>query len=57
MMLIRLLNDALSIHEPALKMTVFWNVVQYSLVGLVRRFKGTYCLHHQGHDDGRRKHL
>jgi hypothetical protein len=32
-------------------MTVFWHVVPCSLVEIDRRFRGAYCLHHQG-DDG-----
>jgi hypothetical protein len=31
-----------------MKMTVFWNVAQCSLVEIDRRFRGDYCLHHQG---------
>jgi hypothetical protein len=34
-----------------LKIRDFWNVAQCSLVGVGRRFRGAYCLHHQG-DDG-----
>jgi hypothetical protein len=41
-------------HEnlKSLKMTVFWYVALCSLVEIDRRFRGTYCLHHQGPDDG-----
>jgi hypothetical protein len=30
-----------------MKITVFWDVVPCSLVEIDRRFRGTYCLHHQ----------
>jgi hypothetical protein len=29
-------------------MTVFWDITPYSLVDIGRRFRGAYCLHHQG---------
>jgi hypothetical protein len=29
-------------------MTVFWDIAPCSLVNVYRRFRGTYCLHHQG---------
>jgi hypothetical protein len=32
------------------KMAVFWDVVPSSLVDTNRRFRGAYCLHHQGPD-------
>jgi hypothetical protein len=32
----------------SMKMTVFWDVVLCSLVEVYQRFRGTYCLHHQG---------
>jgi hypothetical protein len=44
----------------SMKMTVFWDVAPCSLVDVYRRFRGTYCLHHQGDectDDGGSKHL
>jgi hypothetical protein len=31
-----------------MKMTVFWEVAPCSLVEIYWRFKGAYCLHHQG---------
>jgi hypothetical protein len=31
-----------------MKMTVFWDVVPYSLVEVYRRFRGACCLLHQG---------
>jgi hypothetical protein len=43
-----------------MKMAVFWVVSPCSLVDVFRRFRGSYCLHHQGDhfpDDGGRKHL
>jgi hypothetical protein len=30
------------------KMTVFWDFAPRSLVEVDRRFRGAYCLHHQG---------
>jgi hypothetical protein len=39
-----------------LKFRVFWDVVLRSLIGLARRFRGAYCLQHQG-DDGDITHL
>jgi hypothetical protein len=33
------------------KMTAFWDIVPCSFVGEDRRFRGAYCLHHQGDDD------
>jgi hypothetical protein len=35
----------------SMKMTVFWDVVPYSLIEIYRRFRGAYCLHHQGDDE------
>jgi hypothetical protein len=32
----------------SMKMTVFWNVAPCSLVEIDRRFRDSYCLHHQG---------
>jgi hypothetical protein len=29
-------------------MAVIWDVAQYSLVDTDQRFRGVYCLHHQG---------
>jgi hypothetical protein len=31
-----------------MKMTVFWDAAPCSLVEIFRRFRGTYCLKHQG---------
>jgi hypothetical protein len=31
-----------------MKLIVFWDVAPYSLVEIVRRFRGAYCLHYQG---------
>jgi hypothetical protein len=33
-----------------MKVTVFWDDVPCSLVETGRRFRGAYCLHHQGND-------
>jgi hypothetical protein len=38
------------------KMAVFWRDEPCSLVEIYRRFRGAYCLHHQG-DEYRSKHL
>jgi hypothetical protein len=38
-----------------LKFRVFWDVAPCSLIGVDQRFRGVYCLHHQGDhrpDDG-----
>jgi hypothetical protein len=32
----------------SLKFRVFWDVASYGLIVVDRRFRGTYCLHHQG---------
>jgi hypothetical protein len=39
-------------------MDVFWDVAPCSLVAIDLRFRGAYCLHHQGdlHDDGGSRH-
>jgi hypothetical protein len=29
-------------------MTAFWDIVPCSLIEVDRRFRGSYCLHHQG---------
>jgi hypothetical protein len=39
-----------------MKMTAFWDVALCSFVDVDRRFRGAYCLHHQG-DDGGSTHL
>jgi hypothetical protein len=31
-----------------LKMTAFWGIVPCSLVKIDKRFRGAFCLHHQG---------
>jgi hypothetical protein len=41
----------------SMKMTVFWGVVPFSLVEIDQHFRGAYCLHDQGGDDGGSKHL
>jgi hypothetical protein len=30
------------------KMTAFWDIEPRSLVEVTRRFRGAYCVHHQG---------
>jgi hypothetical protein len=46
-------------HGTGVKIAVFWDVAPYSLVEIYRRFRGVYCLFHQGDDDddGGSKHL
>jgi hypothetical protein len=34
--------------RPSEKMTVFWDVASSSVVKIHRRFRGAYCLLHQG---------
>jgi hypothetical protein len=34
----------------SMKMRPFWDTAPYSLVGADRRFRGAYCLRHQGDD-------
>jgi hypothetical protein len=41
----------------SMKMSVFWNIAPCSLVETDRRFRGAYCFHHHGHDNGRRNLL
>jgi hypothetical protein len=43
--------------EASMKLTVFWDVALCTLVEVFRRFRGAYCLHQQGLDDGCSKHL
>jgi hypothetical protein len=31
-----------------MKLTVFWDVAPCSIIKIYRRFRGDYCLHHQG---------
>jgi hypothetical protein len=40
-----------------MKMTVFYDVMPWSLVETDQHFRGAYCLHHQGDDVGGNKHL
>jgi hypothetical protein len=35
-------------HGDEYKISIFWDVAQYSLVDVDRHFRGAYCLHHQG---------
>jgi hypothetical protein len=32
----------------SMKMTAFWDVAPCDLVEIDQRFRGAYCLHHQG---------
>jgi hypothetical protein len=41
----------------SLKMPAFWVVAPCSLVDVYQPFRGTYCLHNQGDDDGGSKYL
>jgi hypothetical protein len=34
----------------SMKIRAFWDVAPCSLVGIDRRFRGAYCLHHQDED-------
>jgi hypothetical protein len=48
---VTLLTRVLTIKQTwnrILKMTVYWDVASCSLVEMFRRFRGCYCLHHQG---------
>jgi hypothetical protein len=45
------------ITAVSLKMVVSWDLSLYSLVNVDRRFRGAYCLHHQGPDNGGGKFL
>jgi hypothetical protein len=42
------LHNLYSSPHISMKMAVFWNVAPCSLVDIDRRFRGTYCFHHQG---------
>jgi hypothetical protein len=33
------------------KNTIFWDAAPCRLVEIYRRFRGAYCLHHQGEED------
>jgi hypothetical protein len=35
-----------------MKIRVFWDIAQCSLVVVDRRFRGAYCLHHRPYDGG-----
>jgi len=39
-----------------MKFRIFWHVAPFSHVAVDWRFRGAYCLHHQG-DDGGSTHL
>jgi hypothetical protein len=55
------------LKAASMKMAVFWVVARCNLVEVCRRFRGAYCLHHQGSewaarltyrcDDGGSKYL
>jgi hypothetical protein len=34
----------------SVKMRVFWDIASCSLAGVHQRFRGAYCVHHQGDD-------
>jgi hypothetical protein len=35
-------------HKSSLNIRAFWNIASCNLVKVDRRFRGAYCLHHQG---------
>jgi hypothetical protein len=39
------------------KMMAFWDIAPCSLVEVDQHFRGVYCLHHQGDNDGGSMHL
>jgi hypothetical protein len=41
----------------SMKMIVIWDAAPCSLVEIDQHFRGSYCLHHQGDDDGDSEHL
>jgi hypothetical protein len=41
----------------SMKMAVFWVVSPCTRVEIYQRFRGPFCLHHQGDDDGGSKDL
>jgi hypothetical protein len=48
-------TSALKLQE-VVKISIFWDVAPCSIVEVDRRFRGAYCLHHQG-DEAGSKHL
>jgi hypothetical protein len=34
-----------------IQMTVFWDIASCGVIEVDRRFRGVYCLHHQGYSD------
>jgi hypothetical protein len=38
----------LYISHKKLKIEILWDIAPYSLIGVDGRFRGAYCLHHQG---------
>jgi hypothetical protein len=42
-----------------MNMKSYWDIASCSLIKVVRRFRGAYCLHHENDhtDDGGSKHL
>jgi hypothetical protein len=46
----------LVLTAASMKFRLFWDVAPCSHVEVDRRFRGAYCLHHQG-DDGGSAHL
>jgi hypothetical protein len=58
-LLVILFHEILKLFLPV-KMTVLWDIAPCSLVEVYRRFRGAYCLHHQGDhrpDNGSSTHL
>jgi hypothetical protein len=40
-----------------MKFRVFWDVLPCSQVDVYRRFRGAYCLHHQGDEQAARERI
>jgi hypothetical protein len=55
------LQNSVLKHLQLVNMTAFWDIAPSNLVGVDRRFRGAYCLHHQGYDyhpdDGGSMHI
>jgi hypothetical protein len=40
------------LNAASMNFRVFWDVAPRSIIGVDRRFRGVYCLHQQGDDNG-----